>query len=401
MEFNSPLAPPLPPSRPHVVQGVCVNAEVMNLCAAQAILESLEIERPDMFGFLRALPMDDNISHAERMAFARQIIRQDYDNYASVFVSSQDRLPPAPPSGGRTMSQQEAYEISLKIDEEEAAMYQQQAYEVSQQLDEEEAAAEAAISRQLAYDVSKVLDEEEAEERAVFMCCICMVPCPIHGSFMLDCSHRFCSECLQGYIGSKINSNQVTAEQLVCPEIGCSCPILHTTIHACTVDMGDKDMFEKFDNFMTENFLAKEILAGSYFRCPTDTCNYVCQWKPDGTSLPFDCPSCLTSYCLNCSLVSGGIGPGHAPHTCEMQAARNEQLAEEKQKFEAWKALNEQSTKLFEEEITRNGWKSKSCLSIMKWRTMIIIILLPCYLAIFIRCRMSTLQCGHRSNSWV
>jgi len=40
-----------------------------------------------------------------------------------------------------------------------------------------------------------------------------------------------------------------------------------------------------------------------------------------------------------------------------MQAERNEELAEEKKKFEEWKAMNARSAELFEQTIRNNGWK--------------------------------------------
>lgn len=283
-----------------------------------ALLDALEAERPDLFGLIQALPTDNSISHDERACYVRQIIRQDYENYLSDFVSQLDTsglMPPAPPSNVRSESQQEAL------------------------------------------DLAKQLDAEDEKLRSIFYCNICLEQTPIHGSYSLDCSHRVCSECLEGYINSKINSNEVSNEQLVCPLLGCSCPIPPATVKGCTVDVGNADMFEKYDQFATEGFIEKEILAGSCMRCPNEPCNYVFQWNPDGSALPFECLSCSSSYCLNCELVDGGVGPGHAPYTCAIQAERNQELEEERRKFEEWKAVNARAAELFEELVKRNGWK--------------------------------------------
>ena len=314
---NEELTPPPLPPPPPELGGIRVGGEIVTMNVAQAILEALEAERPDLFGFMKALPSDDSISYDERITYMRQFIQQDYDNRAST-LAVQDSMPKAPPVAARTKSEQQSYELALR------------------------------------------LDEEEAVQRTVFNCVICMDETPIHGSFTLDCSHRFCSDCLQGYIGSKIRSNEVSSEQLVCPQAGCNCPIPHTTVRGCTIDVGDNDMFEKFDAFATEGYIEKEILSGGFMRCPNETCNFAFQWNPDGSALHFSCPSCSSEYCLNCTLVSGGVGPGHAPYTCAMQAERNEQIAEEKKKFEEWKGMNARASELFEELVRKNGWKSKA-----------------------------------------
>lgn len=281
------------------------------MAAAQAILESLEIERPDLFGFLRSLPTDDSISHEEKMGLTRHLIRQDYENYAS-------GLPPplSPPTCERSASEYEAYELAMK------------------------------------------LEQEELDKRMAFKCCICMEESPIDGCYTLDCSHRFCAECLKNYIRSKINSNETSPDQLVCPA-GCGTPVSLEVIRGCTADMGDKDLYEKFDNFVKEKFIENAVRAGGCMRCPNELCNYAFMWNPDGSNLPFKCMACSSEYCFNCSVVSGGIGPGHRPYTCTMQVERNKELAEEKRKLEEWKELNGRVTQLFDQMVAQNGWKSK------------------------------------------
>ena len=52
-----------------------------------------------------------------------------------------------------------------------------------------------------------------------FSCPICLCNESVTESFTLACGHRFCRECVAGYVTSKINDNQL---QMTCPDLGSS-----------------------------------------------------------------------------------------------------------------------------------------------------------------------------------
>lgn len=178
------------------------------------------------------------------------------------------------------------------------------------------------------------------------------------------------TECLSSFICSKIEGHEVSEAELKCPRVDCVFPLSHATLRGLTEGLSRPEVYEKFLTFCTDQYLQAAIEAGGAMRCPSDSCNYVFQWRPEGTSFAFQCEKCQSQYCLNCSLVEssggqqgggggGGIGPGHAPLTCEQQREKMEQQAEERVKFEQWKAMNARATELFDQMVTSNGWKRK------------------------------------------
>jgi hypothetical protein len=182
-------------------------------------------------------------------------------------------------------------------------------------------------------------------------------------------------ECLSGFICNKIGGGEVTEEDLKCPQVGCPHFISHATIRGCTSGVGKAEEYNKFLTFATERYLSTIIGNGEALRCPNETCNYVFQWRPDGSSVAFKCEKCSSEYCLNCSLMNNsddsgsgsgsgdtggvGIGPGHAPLSCAQQKEKMDNEVAEREKFEEWKQLNAHATELFEDMIKANGWKSK------------------------------------------
>lgn len=177
-----------------------------------------------------------------------------------------------------------------------------------------------------------------------------------------------CEECLSGFICNKIDCHEVSESDLKCPRLDCLCFLSHATLRGLTEGLGRPEVYEKFLTFCTDQYLEKAIESGGAMRCPSLNCNYVFQWRPEGSSFAFQCENCQSQYCLNCSLVEsssgqegggGGIGPGHAPLTCEQQREKMEQQEEERVKFEEWKEMNARATELFDQMVQSNGWKRK------------------------------------------
>lgn len=94
---------------------------------------------------------------------------------------------------------------------------------------------------------------------------------------------------------SKIDSNEVSEEQFVCPHESCPCIINTNTVQ----ELCPRELFLKFLDFRQEKFLIARELSGSIRKCPTDTCNYKFEYV-SGSSLEFSCSLCEKSYCINC-----------------------------------------------------------------------------------------------------
>jgi hypothetical protein len=307
-------------------------------------------------------------------------------------------FPPPPPFSSSSISNktpsQIDYELACQIVDEEEKLLHQARLEAEQRDHLE------------AEKLAQFLEAEYQASITYFHCQICLEQHPVHGSYTLDCSHRFCEECLSGYICSKINSNEVNDDVMICPLSECAFPIPHTIIRGCTKELQNEEAYEKYCEFKKDTFLETELQKGCLLRCPTELCNY-CFYYPLNSSipLPFTCESCLQSYCIKCRVIhhpallaatattattvgttntagagasatagggtsthaTGGgggggggathFGPGHTPYSCEQQIEKLLHDVEQRKKLEEWRVLNANGQKLFEEAIRSKGWK--------------------------------------------
>ena len=149
-----------------------------------------------------------------------------------------------------------------------------------------------------------------------FNCPICMCNESVTESFTLACGHRFCRECVAGYMTSKINDAQL---QMTCPDLSSSVPVfpprlsehdggetgddsdeqlgcplpVDTTIIRLLVDAPTRAKHDRFAA-ISSNPLLRE--------CPADGCTTLVQptinWrgviKPDMTC---GAPGCGQQFC--------------------------------------------------------------------------------------------------------
>lgn len=363
---------------------VYVSGSSVRVDCLVALLAALEKTRPDLAAFIRSSASNDSVSVSDLMELYCDAIRSDYQacedaaecraisrheaeqTAASASAASSSVLyPPLPPNTKATpvsdqfiidmTSSQEAMDLTQDIAfaTSEAVGGHQHIFRLPSQ-----PPLRMTRSQREAIELAERLDEQEKRMREQFYCVVCRDDHPIDGCYTLDCGHRCCEESLKGYVMSKINSNEVSDDKLICPYEGCKVPISITTIRGLTKDSGDNDAFEKFDSFRTEAYLNANILASTMMRCPSGDCNYAFEWRPNGGSLYFQCLKCGKEFCLNCKVVGGGIGPGHNPYSCEEQIEVMQRSEAEKKRFEEWKALNARAQELFDEAIAKNGWRS-------------------------------------------
>jgi hypothetical protein len=82
------------------------------------------------------------------------------------------------------------------------------------------------------------------------------------------------TECLSGFICSKIEGHEISEEDLQCPRPDCVYCLSHPTIRGCTQGLGKPEVYEKFLTFSTDQYLQQAIEEGGALRCPNETCNY-------------------------------------------------------------------------------------------------------------------------------
>jgi hypothetical protein len=228
MNIPEPLVN-VPPSHLHVIaQGlepdthIVVNTDTIALDTLVAIAESLEQERPHLFGFLKSF----RNSREEMSTLFRQLIRDDYDNYAAEAVARMPTAPPPPrPAPHTRLKQQgkeeqeeqkeneEKAELDVDMDEETSeeslvfvnmpppetgvrSVSLQESFDLAQRLEAEE----EALQLEQARAVASRLAEEDLRRAQCFYCEICMDEAPIHGAITLDCDHRFCEGTAAGLL---------------------------------------------------------------------------------------------------------------------------------------------------------------------------------------------------------
>jgi hypothetical protein len=187
-----------------------------------------------------------------------------------------------------------------------------------------------------------------------------------------SCQHLFCHECLHGYIQSKLTEKAV--KSLECPDAKCHQLIHRNDIRACTLEVGDPALWHAFEELSTEAYLDSAVTAAAAAvatstdvpplrRCPTNHCNFTFEYEDRPTAVQgqrLECPLCQISYCLNCPVVDGKVGPAHDIHVC-MEVVEQIKASKEKQrKLEEWKKENAAADTRFQALLQREGAAGKT-----------------------------------------
>ena len=198
-----------------------------------------------------------------------------------------------------------------------------------------------------------------------FRCSICLED-DLEGfkGYTLPCNHRFCIECLGDMV--KASSNELGGLQssatsnIGCPDPKCNNTLSHSDIqHIFRDDRASWNEYsQKASLAMIEHQAASD--DGDLRRCPADRCNYVFAFVQGDSRRHFDCPSCQSSFCLQCDANEGRVGPAHPSMTCDDRKERLEKKAEEKRKFELWKVENSKADERFQELVRKEQSEGKS-----------------------------------------
>lgn len=143
------------------------------------------------------------------------------------------------------------------------------------------------------------------EHQDTFTCSICCDDYPFEETSALDCQHRFCNGCWQGWISDKLNS--VTYEglfdALTCQHKGCHVTILGPLVKKLC---SDKD-WNHYLRMLVKSFCS--VNHASYSICPN--CNKVAKANVESKapSVIVSC-TCDHQYCFRCLMAP------HVPASC-------------------------------------------------------------------------------------
>jgi len=218
----------------------------------------------------------------------------------------------------------------------------------------------------------------EASERT-FECSICMSDVPAREIYAIEgCAHKFCPDCVAGYLESEILSgaarrearqeearsgpdtgststssasssssstatgsgdNDIASVGIKCPAYGCKQIIQYPEIKRCV----SKELFAKYDAMLRDHAVEA---SGDLVWCPTPGCGNAI-FKPNKDENPMlVCYACKFSYCMRCETF------WHADSTCE--------------KFLEWKRIqglgSEGLETLFRAWLSENASRCPACL---------------------------------------
>uniref|UniRef100_A0A6B2LFL4 RBR-type E3 ubiquitin transferase n=1 Tax=Arcella intermedia TaxID=1963864 RepID=A0A6B2LFL4_9EUKA len=135
------------------------------------------------------------------------------------------------------------------------------------------------------------------------MCPICFNDYPISNICVLDsCFHRFCKECIEEWIKTKVNDKEVTV--ITCPDNRCLKQITYNEV--CSI-LTDKNLLAKYEKFTLEKSL--ETIPDLRW-CPRPGCGNAMIGGKKTLMMRCTNPSCLFCFCFNCK------EEWHADATC-------------------------------------------------------------------------------------
>lgn len=141
----------------------------------------------------------------------------------------------------------------------------------------------------------KIIEKEEIEiitpkePKQNITCSICFDD--TEENIKLNCSDRFCIDCLQQYIKTAV---KIRKFPIKCPNPDCK-----QEIHVPVIKeiLNDEKLFTEFENTTTQDLIETE--KNIYSCCPTPDCKYSFVHL-EGDDPHFRCEICRKHYCLNC-----------------------------------------------------------------------------------------------------
>ena len=148
---------------------------------------------------------------------------------------------------------------------------------------------------------SQIVEESKTEEISKYLCKICFEKVLMDDMITLDCSHRFCRECLVFDWKTKINDGAVSLTILVCPEENCKKSINYYTLKANL----PVETFEKYDYLLINHTISSQNNENEELNIQKSSEKDVCCPKCHSTFIidkgasDFTCKKCNIRYCSN------------------------------------------------------------------------------------------------------
>ena len=180
------------------------------------------------------------------------------------------------------------------------------------------------------------------------------------GYSLSACNHRFCIECLAKLIES--NPPTELSNQIKCPAINCSRHLSLFDIQYVFKDEPEK--WRIYSNEASTASIERQVSNddGDMRRCPAERCNYAFVYDLKSVH-HFDCPLCISSFCLNCYANNGNVGPAHPGQSCIERYEQLQKEQEERLKLQQWRQENAQADIRFQALIQteRNSGMTRQC----------------------------------------
>uniref|UniRef100_A0A6B2L4W0 RBR-type E3 ubiquitin transferase n=1 Tax=Arcella intermedia TaxID=1963864 RepID=A0A6B2L4W0_9EUKA len=200
-------------------------------------------------------------------------------------------------------------------------------------------------------------------------CSICFDVFPIGEMFTMDCpaSHRFCFECIQGYIRTHLSNGSVCE----CPDQKCTYEISHGEVKQVFGENSKE--YEDYSEALLKRELAKLPVVG----CPTPGCkNFI---EMDRVRVPMHCvcSGCNAEFCsmckkdyhyrMNCSesmkytrdwIEWNTNGRRNYHELLEKEQKKIEGLEKEKKKIEE---RNQELQRRYQDLVADEKWKEQNC----------------------------------------
>mmetsp|Transcript_31070 Transcript_31070/g.87078 ORF Transcript_31070/g.87078 Transcript_31070/m.87078 type:complete len:517 (+) Transcript_31070:69-1619(+) len=134
--------------------------------------------------------------------------------------------------------------------------------------------------------------EDDLPDGEEFECPVCYCDYERSDTYLLQCAHRYCRDCLVRYLTGLITTADV--ENILCPDPDCGQPVQYGDMKAVL----SAEVLEKYDRFAVLACLKHDSTARW---CPNPQCENVSVGEPPNPQEPkIVCDSCGESFCYNC-----------------------------------------------------------------------------------------------------
>ncbi len=115
----------------------------------------------------------------------------------------------------------------------------------------------------------------------------------------LACGHGdCCKECLIQHINHPLNEK--VAGGLICPNKECKQKLTDNDVR--TVLVNNKEMIDKYNDYLMHLYFMDLMMKGQAKHCPTPNCNGWYEVEGSVIETDYECPLCHQHYCSNCQL---------------------------------------------------------------------------------------------------